>query len=278
MEDSNKSTISSVYGPVNSWRIGKSLGIDLLMDPSTCSFNCIYCQLGSIQNITTERKIYVPTEKVLNDLMKFKWHEVDAITFSGSGEPTLALNLGEAIEKIKKLTDKKIIVLTNATLFNDQSVRKDILLADLISAKLDTTNDKELKMINRPAQEVNFENIIKGIKNLKKEINELKTKPLLQIQIMFTSYNPERIKDISTLLNEITPDEVALNTPTRPYPSGWDITTRGAHGEDIKKIKFPLNLLKQLTEGEALNIENQLRDLTGLKILSVYGNTKQLTL
>lgn len=89
--------MSSVYGPVDSWRFGKSIGIDLLMDPSTCSFNCTYCQLGFIQRITRDRKIYVPTKKVIEDFENSNWQNCDVVTFSGSGEPTLALNIGEVI-------------------------------------------------------------------------------------------------------------------------------------------------------------------------------------
>src|SRR5438445_7291041 len=84
---------SSIYGPVESWRVGKSLGVDLLLQTSICSFNCIYCQLGDIQQKTIERQIYVSTEQVARDLRQSHWEEADIITLSGNGEPTLALNL-----------------------------------------------------------------------------------------------------------------------------------------------------------------------------------------
>ena len=261
----NTKIISSVYGPVNSWRLGKSLGIDLIMDPSTCSFNCTYCQLGFIQKITTERKIFVPTEKVLDDFRASNWQKADVITFSGSGEPTLAKNIGEVIGKIKKITNRPIGILTNATLFNDPQVRKDILGADVISVKLDAPDDKTLQAINRPASGVNLNLILSGIQKVKKEFQGK-----LQIQTMFMPQNKNQINELAKLLNEIKPDDIALNTPTRPYPSGWDIITRGAHGEDAKKIKFETKSLKQLTIEEAQEIENKLKDLTGLKILSVY--------
>ncbi|MBI2995257.1 MAG: radical SAM protein [Candidatus Melainabacteria bacterium] len=265
----NITEISSVYGPVNSWRLGKSLGIDLIMDPSTCSFNCIYCQLGSIQKITLERKLFVDTKKVLQDFKSSDWKNASVITFSGSGEPTLAFNLGEVISGIKKITNKKIIVLTNGTLLNDDKVRKDLLKANVISVKLDAQDEKNLQIINRPASGINLNLILAGIKKLKKDINH--DVPILQIQTMFVSQNKNQLEGLAKLLNEIKPDEVALNTPTRPYPSGWDIITRGAHGEDALKIKYPIKPLKQLTKEEAINIENKLKELTNLKILSVYG-------
>lgn len=269
--------ISSIYGPVESWRFGKSLGVDLLMNPSTCSFNCTYCQLGFIERITTERKIYVQTQKVIEDFKASKWKETEVITFSGSGEPTLALNIGEVIREIKNITSEKIpiTILTNGTLFNDEKVRRDVLNADVISVKLDAPDDETLKAINRPANGINLETILSGIKKLKGDISLVDIrachgKPLLQIQIMFMPQNKNKIEELAKLLNEIKPDEVALNTPTRPYPSGFDIITRGAHGDDAKKIKFPTKPLKQLTMEEAIDIENKLKDLTGIKIVSVY--------
>lgn len=267
----NPQAFSSVYGPVVSWRLGKSLGIDLLMEPSTCSFNCTYCQLGFIQRITTDRKVYVPTRKVIQDFLASKWQETDVITFSGSGEPTLAENIGEVIKEIKKLTTNPIVILTNGTLFNDEAVRKDILYADIISVKLDAPDDKTLKMINRPANNVNLESILSGIFKLKEDIKTIKTKTKLQIQIMFTLQNKTLVDELADLLNKIKPDEVALNTPTRPYPSGFDLITRGAHGSNIKKIKYPTKPLKRLTLEEAIEIEKRLNDLTGLKIISVYS-------
>ena len=267
MKENSTTRISSVYGPVDSWRIGKSLGIDLIMDPSTCSFNCTYCQLGFIQKITKERKLFVPTEKVINDFKASNWKEAYVITFSGSGEPTLALNIGEVISEIKKITPKQIAILTNGTLLNDQNVRSNILNADLISVKLDAPSDKTLKEINRPAEGIDLNLILSGIQKLKKEFYGK-----LQIQIMFMPQNKNQIEELAKLLNEITPDEVALNTPTRPYPNGFDIITRGAHGEDAKKIKFPTKTLKTLTYKEAEMIETKLKELTKLKVVSVYKN------
>ena len=256
---------SSIYGPVKSWRLGASLGVDLIMDPSTCSFNCTYCQLGFIQKITTVRKLFVSTKKIIDDFKASDWEEANVITFSGSGEPTLAINIGEVISEIKKITDIPIAILTNGTLLNDSNVRADILGANVISVKLDASDDNVLQVINRPAVGINIETILLGIKKFKSEF-----RGKLQMQIMFMPQNKDKINELVSLLNEIKPDEIALNTPTRPYPSGWDIITRGAHGDDAKKIKHSTKPLKTLTKEEAREIENQLKNLTGLKIISVY--------
>ena len=158
---------SSVYGPVQSWRVGKSLGIDLLLQNSICSFNCIYCQLGDIQVKTAERKIYVSTEQLEKDFKHSNWQEADIITLSGNGEPTLALNMGEVIHFIKEYSGKPVMVLTNATLLRDPAVVRDLQEADIVAAKLDATNDQYLQMMNRPVSGITMAGIVEGIKNLR---------------------------------------------------------------------------------------------------------------
>ena len=81
---------STVYGPVKSWRVGRSLGIDLIRDTSACSFRCVYCQLGKILEWSGERRPFVTTEEVIQDLKESAWRSADVVTFSGNGEPTLS--------------------------------------------------------------------------------------------------------------------------------------------------------------------------------------------
>ena len=228
----------TIYGPVLSWRFGKSLGIDVIFEISTCSFNCIYCQLGQIQRVTPERKVYISSEKVINDLKEFlsKNIEFDVITFSGSGEPTLATHLGE--------------------------VQKDLELIDRVICKLDAANDKTLKQINRPAENINIENIVAGIKSFKQSF-----KGILDIQMMFMPLNLAQIEDLANLLNEIQPASVQLNTPLRPYPMQWHRENRGNHlPEDLTETRQ----LKVISKEEAEFIEKTLKDKTGLNISSVY--------
>ena len=95
-------TPSTIYGPVESWRLGRSLGVDLLCVDSICSFECVYCQLGKINRVTTKREVFVSTEKVLKDLKNSDWQQADVITFSGSGEPFVNPELPEFIEYTTK--------------------------------------------------------------------------------------------------------------------------------------------------------------------------------
>ncbi len=259
----SQAQIRYVYGPVKSWRAGTSLGIDPIGLTSTCSFNCSYCQLGKIQNHIYKVATYVPTQKIISDLIeleqenRFSFETLDVITFAGSGEPTLAENLGEIIDEIRKLnSDVDISILTNATTLNDKAVRERVMKADLVSLKLDAPDDNYLKSINQAVEGVTVASIVSGIKLLKEEIataaaqprNDVEVKsgdpgtwiasptarndnhwsstprndaPKLQIQIMFLekfAKDEVYIEKLCNLLNEIEIFNIQINTPSRPKP------------------------------------------------------------
>ncbi len=300
-----------VYGPVHSWRSGTSLGIDPIGDHSTCSFNCVYCQLGKIQSVTTEIKDYVPTQYVIDDLREleaagqFRYEDLDVITFAGSGEPTIAKNLGEMILAIRDLYKDRtkqvpISILTNATMLNDAAVRARVMLADLVSLKLDAPNDEILQAVNQPAPGITMASIISGIKQLKHEC----TRTQLQLQIMFmpkwiavsgiassgsaslprNDGSFDYIKSMSAVIRELGINKLQINTPTREKPVSktgeyW-IDTRGNHyaegeAKDIKPEYIEFRHLPVITKEEAFMIEDMLRELlkdtmSGVEIVNVY--------
>jgi wyosine [tRNA(Phe)-imidazoG37] synthetase (radical SAM superfamily) len=161
------SKFSSVYGPVPSWRLGRSLGIDPIGAISTCSFNCAYCQLGEIQRHTAQRQVFVPTEQIIQDLQAFKPWDVDAITLSGSGEPTLALNLGEILTGVKEITGRPTVVLTNSTMLKEVEVRQALLGVDVVAAKLDALSSEQLQRVNRPVTGIDWSIIRTGLEHFR---------------------------------------------------------------------------------------------------------------
>jgi len=255
----------TVYGPVSSWRFGASLGIDPIFEVSTCSFNCIYCQLGNIQRVTSEIKIYVPTEKVLEDFQESlkKNEKIDVITYSGSGEPTLAKNLGEIIKGIRKIAPSiPQYILTNATLLNNPSVVEDLNLLDKVILKLDAGSEEVFQLINRPDKDITLNSIIQGILNFKKQY-----KGSIEVQTMFMPINYEDLESLANILKKIGPELVQLNTPKRAYPLSWERENRGNHlGIHLHKTAN----LRIISEKEASDIETKLAEMTGLKFLSVY--------
>ncbi|HRZ15748.1 MAG TPA: radical SAM protein, partial [Candidatus Omnitrophota bacterium] len=147
--------MKSIYGPVQSRRLGFSLGISLTPH-KTCSFDCVYCQLGASARRTRERKPYVPVEDVLAELRAWLADnaalagKLDYVTLSGSGEPVLHSGIGQIIAGIKALTAIPVCLITNSSLLVDAAVRKSILGADVIIPSLDAATQDIFERIDRP--------------------------------------------------------------------------------------------------------------------------------
>ena len=255
----------TVYGPVKSWRFGQSLGIDPIFRRSTCSFNCIYCQLGHIQHITNEVKIYVETPRVLQDYRQTLEKETppDVITYSGSGEPTLAANLGEMIAGIRRLSpDIPQFVLTNGTELVREEVLETVLNLDKIIIKLDASDEKTFQMVNRPAPGIGLRRVLDGVEKLKSRY-----RGDIEIQSMFMPLNLKQVEDFAALLLQIAPQTVQLNTPKRPWPTQWHRENRGNHREIYD---YETKKLKTIPPDAARGLQSRLEELTGLEILSIY--------
>ncbi len=201
-----------IYGPVYSWRLGMSLGIDPLSDKSKiCNMDCVYCQLGKTVQWSHTRKDFVSTQDILTEIQALPPMQLDYITFSGRGEPTLAANLGQMISGIRRMRPEKIAVITNSILMDDVNVRKDLKLADFVLAKLDACDDETLKSVDKVLKNVSFENIVRGIKAFRREFNGK-----LALQIMFVKANKDFAWEIAQIAKELGADEIELNTPLRP--------------------------------------------------------------
>jgi wyosine [tRNA(Phe)-imidazoG37] synthetase (radical SAM superfamily) len=161
---------SIIYGPVPSWRLGRSLGIDLLSSSEkTCSFDCIYCQLGRTAYRAVERKAFVNLDRLAQELKRAKGIAADYATFSGMGEPTLASNLGEAIRTAKSALKLPVAVLTNSSLMARDDVRHELSLADTVVAKVDTPNEELFRKINRPIIRRSLAEILRALQLFREE-------------------------------------------------------------------------------------------------------------
>jgi len=235
-------SFDSVYGPVDSWRYGRSLGIDPIGPISTCSFDCVYCQLGEIERKTLERRLFIPTAKIIQELQAFAPWEVDVITLSGSGEPTQALNLGEILQQAKELSGRSLGVLTNGSLLSDPQVRQELAIADQVAVKLDAMSEEGLQRIDRPVAGITLSAITEGIRRLGQSY-----RGQLAIQTMVLSVWRDR--DISAyldLLKTLPIAEVQLNTPTRPRPLTHQLDARGNHSPDGRD--YPVQTLKPVRQ------------------------------
>lgn len=239
------------------------MGVDLLHTTSRCSFRCVYCQLGKIEVPTLARGEFVPLAKVMTDLEASAWEDADVVTFSGSGEPTLATNLGLVNAAIKYRTAKPTMLLTNSTLLHLPEVRRQTMGIDQVACKLDAADEASFQAIDRPVEGVSLARIVEGIEAL---VQEHPGK--VAIQAMFLPTRLAELEAFAALLRRIQPHEVQLNTPKRPVPKGWFLEARGNY--DLASAPYPAVALRHLDRAGALALEAALREATGLKIVSVY--------
>ncbi|HAF96372.1 MAG: hypothetical protein A2021_00680 [Elusimicrobia bacterium GWF2_52_66] len=199
------------YGPVGSWRLGVSLGIDPISRPEKiCDFNCVYCQLGDCAPVHPERAVYVQPQALGAELSALK-APADYLTFSGRGEPTLAANLKELLLECGRLRPEKTALITNASMMCSEKIREDLTAFDFVIAKLDAPNNELFRKINRPGPRICFDEIIKGLVPFSKG-----RRNRLAIQTMLIDRNKAYTRDFAALYTMISPDEVQLNTPLRP--------------------------------------------------------------
>lgn len=219
------SDFCSVYGPVESWRYGRSLGIDPIGPISACSFNCVYCQLGEIEQPTDERQLFIPTAQILADLQAFAPWAVDVITLSGSGEPTLASNLDDILQRVKTLTQKPVGVLTNGSLLPDPQVRQALTIADQVAVKLDALSTAQLRRVNRPIAHVQLFQIWEGLQTFR----QMYTGHLAIQTMVLAPWSDRDQANYIALMQELEPDEIQLNVPSRPRPLVHKLEARGNH-------------------------------------------------
>ncbi len=208
----HQKTFQYIYGPVYSWRLGMSLGVDPISCPQKiCNFNCLYCQLGETCLFQSERKSFISAQAIVDEIKTISLTDIDYITFSGCGEPTLAKNLGTLIRAIKRVRPEKIAVITNSSLIHLRDVQDDLAKADFVLAKLDAFSQESFAAINKGVDTVLFGELVKGLCAFRKKFSGK-----LALQIMFMQENIMHAKDIAEIAKKIDPDEVQINTPLRP--------------------------------------------------------------
>ena len=204
-----------LYGPVPSRRLGRSLGVDLV-PLKTCTYDCIYCQLGRTTYKTTERKEYLPIDEILVELEQRLAlpPAPDYVSLAGSGEPTLHSRIGELIGRIKKLTDIPVAVLTNGSLLWMRPVQDALMEADLVLPSLDGGDESMFQHVNRPHRGITFEQMTEGLITFRERFHKA---IWLEVFLLagITGIAPEARK-IAAIANRIGPDRIQLNTVSRP--------------------------------------------------------------
>ena len=205
-----------VFGPLNSRRLGKSLGVSLI-PPKTCQLDCIYCEAKATTNLTCCRKEYVPTADVireLDDVLSAK-PELDYITFSGAGEPMLHAGITTIIEHIKtNHPGYKLCLLTNAVALDDESLWQAVNKADLIVPSFDGSNAEEFKAINRPEASIDFDRFVQKFTAFTRQCSS--TVKLELFIVPGINDSDDSIARFAALLKEMRLDSIELNSLDRP--------------------------------------------------------------
>ena len=252
-----------VFGPVPSRRLGVSLGVDLVVSKS-CNLNCIFCECGATKKIQLERQRFKNMNEILNEIQSvLKDIKPDYITFSGSGEPTLSLDLGNISKAIKEdLKYKgKICLITNSLLLADKQVINELEYIDLIIPTLNTLKQNIFEKIVRPDYRTSVSEIKKGFINLNN--SNYKGKIWIEIFILENiNDNKENFIEIANFLNSenIRYDKIQLNT----------IDRAGAE-RDLKAISFD-----KILKAKKILEEYGLHDIEIIKSLNELDESKKI--
>ena len=203
----------SVYGPILSRRLGRSLGINLLgTESKVCSFNCIYCQYGRAKTIDSAEEITsLPSpDQVLIEVENAlkKPRTIDYLTFSGNGEPTLHPEFPTIVQGVKALRDKmrpdaRLAILSNSYVVVKPETLSALQQFDAPMMKLDAGDEQTFNAINRPDQSINYWDIVDGLRKLPKliiqslllngEISNVVGKPYANWVKVLIDLNPREI-------------------------------------------------------------------------------------
>lgn len=212
-----------VFGPVPSRRLGSSLGINNI-PPKICTYSCVYCQLGKTLKMQVKRSLFYSTQEIVKavkdtvEKLKEKNEIIDYLSFVPDGEPTLDLELGEKIRRLKSL-GIKIAVISNASLVWQKEVREDLKWADWVSLKIDAITPSIWRKVDRPYHSLELEKILEGIQNFSQNFEgDLNTETMLVKSI---NDQEEELNRVAKFISNLDIHQCYLSIPTRPPAVKW---------------------------------------------------------
>jgi wyosine [tRNA(Phe)-imidazoG37] synthetase (radical SAM superfamily) len=213
-----KTSTPLVFGPVPSRRLGRSLGINNV-PPKSCTYSCIYCQVGPTEERETEPRPFLPAEELVAAVtrrvrrLRKRGERIDYLTFVPDGEPTIDEGLAAEIEGLRPL-GLPIAVISNASQVWREEVRSALGLADWVSLKVDSVEEATWRRMNRPHPTLRLEAVLDGIDRFAREARcELVTETMLVAGVNDTDQEADAT---SAFLECIRPRAAYLAVPTRP--------------------------------------------------------------
>jgi wyosine [tRNA(Phe)-imidazoG37] synthetase (radical SAM superfamily) len=211
------------FGPVPSRRLGRSLGINNI-PTKICSYSCAYCQVGRTMQMEVVRRPYYSPHKICRevkekvDSSEILDHAIDYLTFVPDGEPTLDINLGEEIDMLRSL-GIKIAVISNASLIWDENVREELAKADWVSLKVDATDERIWRHMDRPHRALQVEAILQGIMDFATEFKGM----LVTESMLLSGVNDDEksLQATAEFLEKVDPAIAYISAPIRPPAEKW---------------------------------------------------------
>jgi wyosine [tRNA(Phe)-imidazoG37] synthetase (radical SAM superfamily) len=203
-----------VYGPVPSRRLGRSLGVNHV-PPKTCSYSCVYCQLGRTDNMILDRRRFYDPGLIVEQVrerVEAAGDEIDYVTFVPDGEPTLDVNLGEMIEAVNEM-GAETAVIGNASLLWMEEVRSDLMAADWVSVKVDAVTEEAWRRVDRPHGGLDHGTVLDGIREFSREYEGTLSTETMLVDGFNDGGEPSHI---AGFLEELDADVSYVAIPTRP--------------------------------------------------------------
>ena len=205
-----------IFGPVNSRRFGKSLGIDLSPSKKQCNFDCLYCELEPAKTMGAYEDVISVKEIVSALRVALKTHQdIDALTVTANGEPTLYPYLSELMDEINTLKGSiKTLILSNGATIHEEKTQEALMKFDTVKLSLDCATARCLKRLDRAHARIDVEQIKEGMLRFKAKFNN----PLI-IEILIVKNvndNDEEIQFLNEYLMTLNPTRIDIGTIDRP--------------------------------------------------------------
>jgi wyosine [tRNA(Phe)-imidazoG37] synthetase (radical SAM superfamily) len=194
-----------------------------LVPPKTCPFDCLYCEVGRTTVHTERRGCFFTPDEIIGELETYfaEGGEADIITITGSGEPTLSVDIGDIIHECRERFGLPVAVITNGALLWDADVRRDLLEADIVMPSLDCAREQSFARLNRPAEGISLARYIEGLETFTREFDGRVWLEVLVAEGLNDS--DEDIEALAAAIRRIEPDHIQMNTVVRP-PADRDVT------------------------------------------------------
>ena len=226
-----------IFGPVNSRRFGKSLGIDLSPTKKQCNFDCLYCELDPAKTVGEYGDV-ISVEEIMEALkIALKSHQdIDAMTVTANGEPTLYPYLLDLIDEIDKIKGSiKTLILSNASTISKINIQNALLKFDTVKLSLDCATSKCLKRLDRSHDGILVEDIKSGMLKFKSKFSNK-----LIIEILFVKTindKDEEIEALNRFLLKLNPTRIDIGTIDRPPAYKVEALSY----EELREISFKFN-------------------------------------